>query len=241
MVPAPPPGGDGAPPSKGLPHYATDTGAALGLRLRHHQRAERLVQSGEIEAVQGLAGRFALVLDAAELLERAVAVERSLAHSEKLAAVGKLAARVAHEIRNPVTAARSLAQLMVRDPASPHAAEHAELILAELARPRARVRARRRQPHDQGRRAHPRRDQPAARDQGAGRRLPRRSLLSAERRARRHPVAARAAPPSPATAATSRRRPRRWACTASTCSSSWPSTASTPARFGNRPRHSELD
>ena len=95
----------------------------------------------EIEAVQALAGQFALILDAAELLERAVAVERSLAHSEKLAAVGELAARVAHEIRNPVTAARSLAQLMVRDPASPHAAEHAELILAELGRVERQVQA----------------------------------------------------------------------------------------------------
>jgi signal transduction histidine kinase len=95
----------------------------------------------EIEAVQALAGQFALVLDAAELLERAVTVERSLAHSEKLAAVGELAARVAHEIRNPVTAARSLAQLMVSDPGSPHAAEHAELILAELGRVERQVQA----------------------------------------------------------------------------------------------------
>ena len=39
---------------------------------------------------------------------------------------------------------------------------------------------------------------------------------------------------SRATTATSRRPPRRWACTASTCSSSWPSTASTrPATEGS--------
>jgi signal transduction histidine kinase len=95
----------------------------------------------EIDVVQALVGQFALLLDAAELLERAVTVERSLAHSEKLAAVGEMAARVAHEIRNPVTAARSLAQLMVRDPASPHATEHAELILAELGRVERQVQA----------------------------------------------------------------------------------------------------
>ena len=95
----------------------------------------------EIESIQALVGQFALVLDAAELLERALTVERSLAHSEKLAAVGEMASRVAHEIRNPVTAARSLAQLMVRDPASPHAAEHAELILAELGRVERQVQA----------------------------------------------------------------------------------------------------
>jgi signal transduction histidine kinase len=95
----------------------------------------------EIESIQALTGQFALILDAAELLERARAVERSLAHSEKLAAVGELAARVAHEIRNPVTAARSLAQLMVRDPGSEHAAEHAELILGELERVERQVQA----------------------------------------------------------------------------------------------------
>jgi signal transduction histidine kinase len=62
-----------------------------------------------------------------------VGVERALAHSEKLAAVGELAARIAHEIRNPVTAARSLAQQLAREPTVPFAAEH-ELILAELER-----------------------------------------------------------------------------------------------------------
>ena len=84
--------------------------------------------------IEGFVDQLALVLDAAELLERAVSVERSLAHSEKLAAIGELAARIAHEIRNPVTAARSLAQQLSRQPVSPHNAEHAGLILTELER-----------------------------------------------------------------------------------------------------------
>jgi signal transduction histidine kinase len=87
----------------------------------------------DIVAVQSLSDQCALLFDAAELLERAVAVERSLAHSEKLAAIGELAARVAHEIRNPVTAARSLAQQLAREPGSRFRAEH-ELILKELER-----------------------------------------------------------------------------------------------------------
>jgi signal transduction histidine kinase len=91
--------------------------------------------------LQGFADQLALVLDGAELLARALAVERSLAHSEKLAAIGELAARVAHEIRNPVTAARSLAQQMARDPVSPLNAEHAELILTELERVERQVAA----------------------------------------------------------------------------------------------------
>src|SRR5438034_591939 len=71
------------------------------------------------QAIDALADQLGLVLDAAELLARTVAVERSLAHAEKLAAIGELAARVAHEIRNPVTAARSLAQQLAREPDPP--------------------------------------------------------------------------------------------------------------------------
>jgi signal transduction histidine kinase len=85
------------------------------------------------QAVQGLADQLALVLDASELLARAVSVERSLAHAEKLAALGELSARIAHEIRNPATAAKSLAQQLLREPGSPFREEHA-LILEELER-----------------------------------------------------------------------------------------------------------
>src|SRR5712692_8320171 len=91
-------------------------------------------------AIDAVADQFSLVLDAAELLARTVAVERSLAHSEKLAAIGELAARIAHEIRNPVTAARSLAQQLAREPGSPFAAEH-RLILDELERVERQVAA----------------------------------------------------------------------------------------------------
>jgi signal transduction histidine kinase len=93
------------------------------------------------QVLQAFADQLALVLDGAALLARAVAVERSLAHSEKLAAIGELAARVAHEIRNPVTAARSLAQQLSREPASPLNAEHAGLILSELERVERQVAA----------------------------------------------------------------------------------------------------
>ena len=93
------------------------------------------------QALEAFADQLALVLDGSELLSRAVAVERSLAHSEKLAAIGELAARIAHEIRNPVTAARSLAQQLSRDPASPLNTEHAGLILTELERVERQVAA----------------------------------------------------------------------------------------------------
>jgi signal transduction histidine kinase len=85
------------------------------------------------QAVTAFADRLALALDGADLLARAAAVERSLAHAEKLAAIGELTARVAHEIRNPVAAARSLSQQLARAPGTPFAEEHG-LILGELDR-----------------------------------------------------------------------------------------------------------
>jgi signal transduction histidine kinase len=90
--------------------------------------------------IASFVAQLALVLDGAELLGRTLAVERSLAHAEKLAAIGELAARIAHDIRNPVTAARSLAQQLAREPASHHAAEHG-LILEQLERVEQRVAA----------------------------------------------------------------------------------------------------
>jgi len=95
----------------------------------------------DMQTLDAFCDQLARVLDAAELLNRAVAVQRSLAHTEKLAAIGELAARIAHEIRNPVTAARSLAQQLSREPASPLNTEHAGLILAELERVERQVAA----------------------------------------------------------------------------------------------------
>jgi len=91
----------------------------------------------DADAFEAFCGQLALVLDAADLLERAVAVERSLAHAEKLATIGETAARIAHDIRNPVTAARSLAQQLARDAAGDR--EAAAVILDELDRVERRV------------------------------------------------------------------------------------------------------
>jgi signal transduction histidine kinase len=93
-----------------------------------------LLREDDLEQFRAFVAQLALVLDGADLLARAVAVERSLAHAEKLAAVGETAARIAHEIRNPVTAARSLAQQLCRGGGPAADAEAATLILTELER-----------------------------------------------------------------------------------------------------------
>jgi len=105
----------------------------------------------DLLALNAFSDQLALLFDAADLLARAVAVERSLAHAEKLAAIGETAARIAHDIRNPVTAARSLAQQLAREPAAPFH-EELEVILEELDRVERQVAdllhfARREEPH----------------------------------------------------------------------------------------------
>jgi signal transduction histidine kinase len=99
-----------------------------------------MFREDDADALAVLMDELALVLDGADLLARTVSVERSLAHAEKLATIGELAARFAHDIRNPVTAARSLAQQLARDPAAPENAEHAGIILTELERVERQVR-----------------------------------------------------------------------------------------------------
>lgn len=94
----------------------------------------------EDAAIDGVADQLALLLDGCELLSRTLAVERQLAHAEKLAAIGELAARVAHEIRNPITAARSLAQQLAREPSAPFK-EELGIILEELERVERQVAA----------------------------------------------------------------------------------------------------
>src|SRR5262245_60755558 len=49
-------------------------------------------------------------------------------------ALEELSARVAHDLRNPITAAKSLVQQMGEDPASPENVEYARVALDELAR-----------------------------------------------------------------------------------------------------------
>ncbi len=67
--------------------------------------------------LQVLARQVAIALAGSRLFEENVRLERRLAHGERLAALGQMAATVAHEIKNPLSAIKSIAQAMQEDEA----------------------------------------------------------------------------------------------------------------------------
>jgi signal transduction histidine kinase len=62
-----------------------------------------------------LAGQVAIAIEDCRLVEENLRLEGRVAEGERLAALGQLAATVAHEIKNPLSAIKSIAQVMCED------------------------------------------------------------------------------------------------------------------------------
>ena len=62
-----------------------------------------------------LAGQIAIAIEDWRLVEENLRLERQLAERERLAVLGQMAATVAHEIKNPLSAIKSIAQVMRED------------------------------------------------------------------------------------------------------------------------------
>lgn len=62
-----------------------------------------------------LAGQVAIAVEDCRLVEENVQLERRIAQSERLAALGRMAATIAHEVKNPLSAIKSIAQVMRED------------------------------------------------------------------------------------------------------------------------------
>lgn len=72
--------------------------------------------SQETRAVlEVLADQVAIAVEDCRLVEENVRLERRLAERERLATLGQMAATVAHEIKNPLSAIKSIAQVMGED------------------------------------------------------------------------------------------------------------------------------
>ncbi len=72
-------------------------------------------------------------------IERELRRERAVMQTEKQASIDELSSTIAHEIRNPIAAAKSLVQQMGEDPVSVENVEYAKVALEELDRVERRI------------------------------------------------------------------------------------------------------
>ena len=102
----------------------TDQGFKLAYPLRREDKVEGLLAldaasaslTPDARSILGLlADQIAIAIDDSRLLEENLRLERELAERERLAALGRMAATVAHEIKNPLSAIKSIAQVMRED------------------------------------------------------------------------------------------------------------------------------
>src|SRR5436309_4585090 len=92
--------------------------------------------TSDVRAVlEVLAGQVAIAIEDFRLIEENVRLERKVAEGERLAALGQMAATVAHEVKNPLSAIKSIAQVMSEDEGlKSHHARDLSLIVSETDR-----------------------------------------------------------------------------------------------------------
>jgi len=97
--------------------------ASLPLQRENRSLGRLLIKApgaltSDVRAVlEVLAGQIAIAIDDWRLVAENVRLERKLAEGERLAALGQMAATVAHEVKNPLSAIKSIAQVMTEDEA----------------------------------------------------------------------------------------------------------------------------
>jgi signal transduction histidine kinase len=101
-----------------------DQGFQLAHALRREHKVEGLLAvdaasaslTSDARSIIGLlADQVAIAIDDSRLFEENLRLERELAERERLASLGRMAATVAHEIKNPLSAIKSIAQVMRED------------------------------------------------------------------------------------------------------------------------------
>ncbi len=90
-------------------------------------------QEGDMETVQIVLRQLAVALEVRRLLEARLAAERALAERERLSLLGMVAASLAHELKNPLSGMKALAQtvreeLAAADPESEQARDLALIV-----------------------------------------------------------------------------------------------------------------
>ncbi|MGA9768206.1 MAG: ATP-binding protein [Blastocatellia bacterium] len=94
----------------------------------------RALTSEKRSILDVLAGQVAIEVEGCRLVEEKVHLERQLATREHLATLGQMAAQVAHEVKNPLSAIKSIAQVMREEDALKAYDQDLGLIVSEIDR-----------------------------------------------------------------------------------------------------------
>jgi signal transduction histidine kinase len=118
-------------------------GAAIAYALKREGRIiglmiitadPRSLTSEKRAVLDVIAGQVAVEVEGCRLIEEKVRLERELAARERLATLGQMAAQVAHEVKNPLSAIKSIAQVMREEEALKDYDRDLELIVSEIDR-----------------------------------------------------------------------------------------------------------
>jgi signal transduction histidine kinase len=95
---------------------------------------QRSLTSEKHAVLEVLAGQVAIEIESCRLVEEKLRLERELAIRERLAILGQMAATVAHEVKNPLSSIKSIAQVMKEDQALSDYEADLSLIIGEVDR-----------------------------------------------------------------------------------------------------------
>ncbi|MFL6276619.1 MAG: two-component system sensor histidine kinase NtrB [Blastocatellia bacterium] len=96
--------------------------------------APQTLTSEKRSVLDVIAGQVAVEVEGCRLIEEKVRLERELAARERLATLGQMAAQVAHEVKNPLSAIKSIAQVMREEEALKAYDRDLYLIISEIDR-----------------------------------------------------------------------------------------------------------
>ena len=96
--------------------------------------APQTLTSEKRSVLDVIAGQVAVEVEGCRLIEEKVRLERELAARERLATLGQMAAQVAHEVKNPLSAIKSIAQVMREEEALRAYDRDLEMIVSEIDR-----------------------------------------------------------------------------------------------------------
>jgi signal transduction histidine kinase len=89
------------------------------------------VSGEQLAALEILADRLAAALELCQLIADKIKLERELAEKAKMAFLGEMAARIAHNVKNPLSGMKTIVQLLEEDKTLPESARHDCRMLVE--------------------------------------------------------------------------------------------------------------